>query len=345
MNLTPAQKVRLGAFLLTGAGILVVTLLTLAGLKMWETRIQYTARFHENVSGLERSAPVKYQGLRIGRVERMRVSPDDPSAIEVTLSVDPETLLFEGTTAVLDSSGLTGLKTINLTPGDPRKPRLQAGAVLPTGASLIDKITDHAAVIVADVKRVADQLTHWASDDNRVRLESLLVNLDSFVGHLDTIMMDQQKPVGQAVVEVGKAATAMSEAASEITKTLYAVRQTLDSTQQELHNTLQAYQRPMREIDPKEVARTVASIRGAAARLDERLSAQETGKAIASFGDTVSRVNRLIQDVDMVVRASREDFTASLSYMRQATEDIREFSRILAQNPSVLVRGRGEAGE
>jgi phospholipid/cholesterol/gamma-HCH transport system substrate-binding protein len=345
MNLTPAQKLRLGAFLLTGVGMLVVTLVTLAGLKLFENRVEYTARFHDNVSGLERSAPVKYQGLRIGRVERMRVSPDDPSAIEVSISVDPGTALFEGTIAVLDSSGLTGLKTINLTPGDPHKARLKAGAVLPTGASLIDKITDHAAAIVSDVKRVADQLTHWASDDNRTRLESLLINLDSFVGHLDGIMMDQQAPVGEAVVQVTHAAAAMSDAATEMSKTLYAVRQTLDSTQQELHNTLQAYQRPMRDIDPKEVARTVSALRGAASTLNERLSAEETGKTIASFGDTVNRVNRLVQDVDLVVRAGREDFTASLAYMRQAAEDIREFSRILAQNPSVLVRGRGEASE
>ena len=41
-----------------------------------------------------------------------------------------------------------------------------------------------------------------------------------------------------------------------------------------------------------------------------------------------------------MVRASREDFTVSLNYMRQAAEDLREFSRIIAQDPSVLLRGQ-----
>lgn len=343
MNLTRAQKVRLGVFMVSGLVVLVLVLLTLAGLKLWEPRTFYRARFLESVGGLERSAPVKYQGLRIGRVEDMRIAHDDPSAIEVTFSVETDTVLYEGTKALLDSSGLTGLKTINLTPGDPHKPKIKANAILPTGTSGLDKIADSAAAIVADVKKVTDQLSNWANDDNRKRVESLIINLDSFVGHLDEQMVNAEEPIADAVREVTHTAVAVTDLANEATKTLFAVRQTIDGTQQEIVRTLQAVQRPIREVDPKEVASTVAAIRVAATRMGDRLGAEETGKAIASFGDTVGRINRLIQDVDLVVRAGREDFTESLSYLRQAAEDLREFSRILAQNPSVLVRGREES--
>ena len=82
-------------------------------------------------------------------------------------------------------------------------------------------------------------------------------------------------------------------------------------------------------------ARGVGSLQG-------RLQAKETGAAIASLSETLRDINQLVVDVDLVVRSGREDLTAGLSNVRQAAEDLREFSRILAQNPSALVRGRGD---
>ena len=60
--------------------------------------------------------------------------------------------------------------------------------MLPTGASLMDKITDSATAIVTDVHRVTDQLTRWTSDDNRHRLEDLLAGLDVFITHVDGML-------------------------------------------------------------------------------------------------------------------------------------------------------------
>ena len=45
-------------------------------------------------------------------------------------------------------------------------------------------------------------------------------------------------------------------------------------------------------------------------------------------------------ELDLTVRASREDLVLSLKHVRQATQDLREFSRIIAQDPSVLLRGK-----
>ena len=66
------------------------------------------------------------------------------------------------------------------------------------------------------------------------------------------------------------------------------------------------------------------------------------------FGPSIEKLladhPRHLGVIDLAVRASREDFTMSLKHVRQATEDLREFSRIIAQDPSVLLRGK-EASE
>ncbi|RYF11483.1 MAG: MCE family protein [Deltaproteobacteria bacterium] len=341
--LTRAQKVRLGAFVVCGVGVLLLSLVTLTGLRLWEHRLTYRARFKESISGLESNSPVKYQGLRIGRVERMYIAPDDARAIEVELSLDDRTVLYEGVECNLDMGGLTGLKSINLSGGDPRRKKLPVGSMLPTGPSLFDRITDNAAAIVGDVKRVADEIAQWINHDNRQRLESLLINLDKFIGHLDIVMMDSKVPLRQLIHEFGKTAAAVGNTAEQATQTLQGVHQAVHRLEAQATTTMQAVARPLKDVDPRDVGQAVRAVRGAATTLNERLSAEETGRALASLGETLSSTNHLILDVDLAVRAGREDFTASLSYLRQAAEDLREFSRILAQNPSVLVRGRGES--
>ena len=67
MKLTSAQKVRLAVFMAAGAGVLAVTVITIAGLTVFQDRDKYVVHFTEDVTGLEASSPVRYQGLRVGR--------------------------------------------------------------------------------------------------------------------------------------------------------------------------------------------------------------------------------------------------------------------------------------
>jgi hypothetical protein len=78
--------------------------------------------------------------------------------------------------------------------------------------------------------------------------------------------------------------------------------------------------------------------------LDKRLSSAELGDTIDRLGSGHGQAAQLLDEMELMVRASREDVVMSLKHMRQATEDLREFSRIIAQDPSILVRGT-EASE
>ena len=74
--------------------------------------------------------------------------------------------------------------------------------------------------------------------------------------------------------------------------------------------------------------------------LEVRLSDKQLGKIVADLGVALGDLTALLKNTDLVVRAGREDFTATLKYIRQAAEDLREFSRIIAQNPSAILSGR-----
>ena len=344
MELTRAQTVRLGAFLLTGTGLLVGSLLILAGLRVWEDRDVYRVRFEANVSGLEESSQVRYQGLRVGRVESMRIAPDDPQLIEVTLSLEAGTQLFRGTEAVLAMSGITGLKTINLVPGEPRNGVLEPGSTLPAGASLMQKLEDDAEIIAQKVARVADQLAEWTAVENRRRVERVLDNAASLTETVQGFLSRAETPVLRAVGQLTETAAALerlgnqssaflSENRGELRRTLISVRRNLESTS-----------RILSAVDEDDVAGTLRAARGAMTSIDRRFSDAEFGKLVVQLRKTLSDVTLLLGELDLAVRASREDFVLALKRMREASEDLREFSRLIAQDPSVLVRG-AEVGE
>ena len=198
--LTTAQKARLGLFVTLTTALGIVTIVWLTGVRLGGGHMTLLARFTESVTGLERNAPVRYQGLRVGRVERIAVAVDAPEAIEVTLSIDPTTRLFVGTVAQLDPAGLTGLKAINLAPGDVHGPRLKDGAMLPARGSFFDRITSNATAMVTDVRHVAELMTHLISPESRGRLEHLIAGLDHLVTRVDLIMAQPGHP-GESLLQ------------------------------------------------------------------------------------------------------------------------------------------------
>lgn len=114
----------------------------------------------------------------------------------------------------------------------------------------------------------------------------------------------------------------------ELRETLASTRKTLDETR-----------RILAAVDEKDVRATVASARSAMGSLDRQLSDEELDQAFKDLRGALVNLTTLVQNMDLTVRASREDLVLSLKYVRQATEDLREFSRIIAQDPSVLLRG------
>lgn len=339
MNLTKAEKARLGVFLTVSAGLLVGSALILAGLKAFETRDEYVVSFAENVSGLEPSAQVQYQGFRVGAVTSIQVDPQNPALIEVHLAVDPKTVLYPGTEAVLESSLLTGFKTINLTPGDPKKPRLISGSRLPARASVFEQIGARAEEISVRIERVAANLDEWTSPINRARFESLADSSQRLVDDVDLLVVDVKDPLVLALNEVAKTSASIRNVTDEAQVTLQEARKEISLTLQAARDTLQDLQKIAQALDPKLVRETLVSANTAVRGLEKSLNSEELSSLFADLRMALLNLTRLMQSLDLTVRAGRDDLVVSLKYVRQAAQDIRDFSRIIAQDPSVLLRG------
>ena len=108
---------------------------------------RYEAYMRESVAGLSVDSTVKYRGVDVGRVREIALNPDNPEEVRLTLDISRGTPIKTDTIAVLETQGLTGLATINLTGGSREAPPLQAlegqaYPVIKTGPSLMFRLDD-----------------------------------------------------------------------------------------------------------------------------------------------------------------------------------------------------------
>jgi len=339
VTLTRAQKVRLGTFVLSGLLLLFGTIAFILGLRMLEKQDEYVILYHGNVSGLELGSAVSYQGLRVGTVSDMKVSSEDPSAIEIEIALEPDTELYEGTEAILEMSGITGLKTVNLVPGDPRNPLMEPGSRIPPGSSFVQRISGDAEAIAEKVERLTENLSNFVSPANQRRVEDLLKNMNALLENADGSLDALRAPARTALDQAAETGESLTKTSDQLRFTLRSVRPEVVSTLQSARGALDRAREVLAAVDPATVADTVDKTNAIVARFDSQLSRVELGDALRNLETALVRLTDLLDEMDLVVRAGCQDFILSLKAVRETTEDLREFARLIAQDPSLLLRG------
>jgi len=138
-------------------------------------RTVYRVRFENTVSGLLTGAAVLFNGIRVGEVTDLQLSPGKPREVMATISVTATTPIRSDTQAGLEFQGLTGVPVISL----------QGGA---SGTALTSASKSESPVIVAD-PYAGQSMTEAARQALR-RLDAVLADnsdpLKSAIGNLNT---------------------------------------------------------------------------------------------------------------------------------------------------------------
>ena len=118
-----------GAFVLVLGAVLVVAVLWLAaGGSLQKKHEIYLAMMDESVAGLSVSAPVKYNGVDVGKVKDIRLQQGNPERVELLFAIQRGTPVKTDTVATLKSQGLTGIAYVELSGGTREAPILLAAA-------------------------------------------------------------------------------------------------------------------------------------------------------------------------------------------------------------------------
>lgn len=132
-----SRQARLGLLVLSGVALFFAALFIIANRSfLLNDTYPLYAQF-DQVAGLAPGGDVQYQGLSVGRVERVMLpeSVQHPFRVELQVQTEAAALIREGTTAHIRREGFIGAPLVVLTPGTGQA--LEAGATL-RGATPLD---------------------------------------------------------------------------------------------------------------------------------------------------------------------------------------------------------------
>jgi phospholipid/cholesterol/gamma-HCH transport system substrate-binding protein len=307
-QISRSQKVRLGIFLAAGLTVLVGGLVILAGLKLGEKRDRYLIRYHEadvSLSGLEVGSPVKYSGIRVGRVDSVRIDPADVGVILVEISLDHRTPVAEDTRANLGSQGITGLKYIELSRGSSRARVREPGEEIPAGTSLFDSLASQAGDIAAKVEGVLDRVADLSGPETKERIGRLLDRSETLLATIDATVSENRAALGTLATRLSGTAAQVERLSAELAGTARRVNALLDETTLLVKNA--------------------------------RLTPERLNVVLEQGAGVLTSLN-------MLLTQSRRDLVEAIGYLRETAENTSALSQKLRDDPTLLLRGESDEG-
>lgn len=320
-------------FILGALLLFVVGFLSFGGSNIFRKPARFLVYFDESVSGLEPGAPLKFSGVRIGRVAAVNVSYDAATrealvetvceinrnilndsagqTIDLTDAGQFQQLIDRGMRARLSFTGITGLLFVELGIEDPREyppdPRFMSGAlpVVPAIPSPIAEVQSSIVEIVANLKKV--DFGGLAKE-----FRSLLTAANQKMADLDVKGLSEK---------VGTAATAVTTLVSTPE-----ARQTftnLNGAITELRDVLVKFDGQVGPVSD-ELKQTLA----------------EAQRALQSIENTAVTTQRFIAGQGNL----GDEVTQSLRQLADAAAALERLSDALTRNPSSLIVGKKQPG-
>ncbi len=89
----------------------------------------------------------------------------------------------------------------------------------------------------------------------------------------------------------------------------------------------------------KKVDMITTDVKSISTNINQSVNPEQLGAMLATIDSTAKTLKSISENLDLTIRQTREDFTVSLENLRQTLENANELSKILAENPSLLLRG------
>jgi phospholipid/cholesterol/gamma-HCH transport system substrate-binding protein len=220
------SKFMVGLFVTLGLIITVVAIIWVGATKYFEKGNIYVTYFDESVQGLQADSIVKYRGVDAGRVEQIRVAPDN-RLIAVVMKLNLKNNLSKTMVAQLKVAGITGLVYVELDRASKedleKAPKIGFPAEYPVIASKHSEI----AKIMSGVNTAINKMNEIDTQGISNQVKSTAAEIEIFFKGKDM----------QAILANLKATTAsLKDASARMDKTMASGR--IDDVLLETKNTL-----------------------------------------------------------------------------------------------------------
>lgn len=175
----------------------LTTLLVIGGLVLavWLGNVkvgredEYRIVFPGPLRGVAKGAEVQFNGIKVGEVSVVQLLPEDTSKILVRIKVDRETPVRVDSTASTAMQGISGINSILISAGSPKRPLLRDVSqddppVILAKPNALASLLQDGGEVVNSAGQVLDRLNRLLSDRNVANLSGTMADLRKVSGEL-----------------------------------------------------------------------------------------------------------------------------------------------------------------
>jgi phospholipid/cholesterol/gamma-HCH transport system substrate-binding protein len=304
------EQAVVGLFVIVAAAVLIATVFGITG-AFGRTAKSFHA-FFSFAGGLEVGSTVRYAGgPKVGRVEKLRIDPQNPANIEITLAVQTDLPVKTDSHVRIMSMSPLGDNHLEIVPGSPQAALAKDGATLPADRYLdLNAITER----INDLAPEAQQLLHTLND----RATELKVT----IARVNDLLNDENR--------------------SNLSGTLAQTRQMITENRPAIKSTLGHLNTSSEKLGPllDDLRKTSAEANKTLDHVDGLIGENRADirQAVIQLRKSLNNVTDLTGRIDQTLDVNSENIDEMLENFRHVSENLKQFTETIKTKPYTLLR-------
>jgi phospholipid/cholesterol/gamma-HCH transport system substrate-binding protein len=304
------EQVWVGLFVLAATALLVITVFALTG--TWGQGAVSHHAYFKFAAGVQPGAIVRYGGMKAGRVDQVRVDPNDSTRIEFTFRVGPEIPVKQDSLAKITSVGPLADNYLEITTGSPQSPLAPPGSTLKSAEYIgLDEVE-------ANINNLGPLAQNALKSLNQ-RLDELQVT----IARVNDLLNDTNR--------------------TNLAATMADVRGMLEENRPRLSNTMSNLETISAKAKPllDDFKKTIQDADTALGHVDATLmeNRADLRKSVEELRQTLASASALVDQLNRIVNYNSDNIDETLENIRISTDNLRELTDAIKRRPSTLVRG------
>jgi phospholipid/cholesterol/gamma-HCH transport system substrate-binding protein len=247
------------------------------------SKSNYYAAYYHNVDGLLPGNPVYLNGMNVGQVKELELTPENK--IKVTLQVQASIELSDSTVAKLMDGSLLGGKEIMLKM-KPGTKILEDGATIRSEleVGMSENFMNQAEPILKGVDKTLGNVNNVLNTENQQKISQLLSNLEAVSSHLKETIIENRQSLSSTTHNLDKLTASLVETEKKLNPIL---------------NNLNILSDSLKDMQLKS---TVMQVNKTVADLDETINKINKGKGtlgkMVNEDSLYTHLNKTIKDLD-----------------------------------------------
>jgi len=156
---TQKFKIRLGLFIVGGLAIFVITIFIIGKQEhLFDPVIKISTTF-KNVSGLEAGSNIRYSGINVGTVDKIKIINDTTVRVDMMIKRSVQQFIKDDCEAGIGSAGVIGDRILIITQGSADAPLVKDGAFIGSKEPIeADAIMESTQITADNSAIITDQL-------------------------------------------------------------------------------------------------------------------------------------------------------------------------------------------